>query len=569
MATSATATTSSLRLISQLLKAANAPDSVLLARAAQNPAVFPELTRQAASALRTDVSGSLRLAELAAKIADINSDLTGSVEARRAMAQALRAMGRHEEALAAMTAAANSAALLGDKRLEAQAQIGAIDSLGILGRADEAFRLARKLETALRAQNSPEDAARVLTNAGTLHYRRDEYRQASDCFERALQILPDGDFAAIARVQANYASVLTETGHFEEGLALFEQARQGFTAAELPRMAAMVDANAGWLRHTSGAHAAALATLTRAFRAFVESRQDVEAVKCDADRAEAYRELRLDAEALECYERALPVLQKFGLTYEQGRALVGSASVLARMRRYEEAHHALDAAEILFQSQRNRMRQAHLCLVRAELFRAQGETENASAEATKAAKGFARRHPGYAAEARFLMAEAALEENPGDAKAARALMALRQTAARSGRRWLACRTERALGLYFLQQGQTNRALRHFRAGVERLDEARNLIAAEDLHTAFLQDKFAIYEDVITTLLARGTAADCREALNYAEGSRSRLLLERMQTAAQAAPSFSGAPRRRLPRFPRLRTPRSRPFAPKSAGRITA
>ena len=488
--------------------------------------------------MQNDFPDSLRRAELAAGIAEVNGDFAGMVSARRLTAQALRGMGRHEEALAAMNSAAHAASEWGDARLEAQVQIGAIDSLGILGRADEAFRLARKLETVLRANDSLEDAAKVLTNAGTLHYRRDEYRQASACFERAMQILPAASITALAQIQANYASVLTETGEFEKGLALFEQARQGFEAAGMPRMAAMVDANAGWLRHTSGAYAAALAALTRALRAFVESGQAIEAAKCDADRAEAYRELRLDAEALECYERALPALQKFGLTYEQGRALVGSASVLARLRRYEEAHKALDAAEILFQAQRNRMRQAHLRLARAELFRAKGEMENAKAEAAKAAQGFARCHSGYAAEARFLMAEADLETNPNDEKAARALMALRKAAAQSGRRWLACRIERVLGLYWLRQGQTNRALRHFRAGVERLDAARNLIAAEDLHTAFLQDKFAIYEDAITTLLARGTAADCREALNYAEGSRSRLLLERMQTAAQAAPSLS-------------------------------
>ena len=48
----------------------------------------------------------------------------------------------------------------------------------------------------------------------------------------------------------------------------------------------------------------------------------------------------------------------------------------------------------------------------------------------------------------------------------------------------------------------------------------------------------MYEDAIAALLERGKPADIREALDYAERSRSRLLLERMQTAAQAAPLTS-------------------------------
>ena len=480
------------QLLVRLLKIPDGPvPGELLTQAARNAEVLPTLMREAERALASDGLRARRLAEIAVEIAEHGGDLANAARAGRVEAQALRAMGRHEEAITVLSAAAQRAESAGDRRLAAQIQIGAIDSLGVLGRAEEAFRLARKLEAALLACHAPEDAAKVLTNAGTLHYRRDAYRQAAACFQKALKILPAEDGAAIARVRANYASVLIETGDFEAGTALFEQARQGFEGAELPRMAAMADANLGWLRHTSGAYGASLAALTRAFRSFVESGQEVEAAKCDADRAESYQELRMDAEALECYGRALPALQKFGLAYEQARAHAGSASVLARMRRYDEAHQALDAAESLFQSQRNRLRQAHLRLTRAELFRAQGVLQSAGVEAEGAARAFARLHPGYAAEARFLLAEAALSADAADAKALRNLAALRRAAGQHGRRWLACRVERLLGVAALRQGNTARALRHFRAGISLLEEARNLIAAEDLHTAFLRDKFAL------------------------------------------------------------------------------
>ena len=66
----------------------------------------------------------------------------------------------------------------GDPLLAAQAQIGRVDSLGWLGRYDEAAALAQRIEPELRALNAPDEAAKVLVNLGSLHYRRDHYGKA-------------------------------------------------------------------------------------------------------------------------------------------------------------------------------------------------------------------------------------------------------------------------------------------------------------------------------------------------------------------------------------------------------
>ena len=501
-------------------------------RAAQDAAILPELLALAQNALASQPALARELAGYALQIAKITKNALAAAQSGRLLGQALRAEGRHEDALNALNAAAGRAEQAGEERLAAQIQIGAIDSLGVLGRVAEAFALANRLETRLRLPGAESDAARVLVNAGTLHYRRDEYAQAADYFERALPLFPPEDAVSRARTLANYGAVLTETGEFERGVALFEQARQAFETAEMPRWAAMTDANIGWLRYVSGEYAAALASLTRAFRVFAESGQELDAAKCDADRAEVYRELYLDAEALECYGRALPVLESFGLAYERGRALVGMAAVLACSKREAEARNALQVAEEIFQSQKNGLQTAYTRLVRAYLLRAEGNTAEMLEAAALAERGFARRHAGFAAEARFLRIEAEMESNPD---AARAMRGVSKTAQRNGRRWLACRAERALGLRAAQQGDTSRALRHFRAGIAFLEDARDLISAEDLHVAFLQGKFTIYEDCVQALLRRGTPRDVREALNYVERSRSRLLLERIQSAVARAP----------------------------------
>jgi CHAT domain-containing protein len=91
-----------------------------------------------------------------------------------------------------------------------------------------------------------------------------------------------------------------------------------------------------------------------------------------------------------------------------------------------------------------------------------------------------------------------------------------------------------MGIYFVAQGRHSAALKHFRASVEALEAARTLVPGEDLHTAFISNKLAIYEDIVALLIARGRPRDLAEALEYVERSKSRLLLERVQSALSEA-----------------------------------
>jgi CHAT domain-containing protein len=63
-----------------------------------------------------------------------------------------------------------------------------------------------------------------------------------------------------------------------------------------------------------------------------------------------------------------------------------------------------------------------------------------------------------------------------------------------------------------------------------LEQARTLIAPEEMHVSFLRDKLAIYEETVGALLARGSEQDIAHALEYVERAKSRLLLERVQAA---------------------------------------
>jgi CHAT domain-containing protein len=505
--------------------------SRLMAEAALTPDCLDFALSAARAKTASDPPAAGRYASLAIDLAERRSDFPVGSAAWRVRGQALRGEGDHARAAEALETASELAARAGDPLLAAQTLIGRIDSLGWIGRYEDAVALARRLETELRERNSPEDAAKVLVNLGSLHYRKDQYRPALDCYQRAMQTLTEtGDRLAVARVQANTANVLMEMNRADEALSMFEQARGAFAEAGMLTATAMVDANIGFLSYISGRHSSAVAALTRARQEFTQRGQMLEAAKCEADMAEAYRELNLHPEALASYESAIRHFEGSSVDYERARAELGRAAVLMAIARPAEALEGLQRAEAVFRAHKNTVRTAHVLLLRASFLASEGRDDEARSEAARAAAIFARhRLHGWAAEARFLLASVRLRS--GD-DAARLMRAVSRSAQAHSKGWLHARAESALGHYFRTGGHTRRALRHFRNGVEALEQARTLIAPEEMHVAFLRDKVSIYEYTVGTLLARGGPRDIREALEIVERAKSRLLLERVQTALE-------------------------------------
>lgn len=506
-------------------------------RAAESEFCAAHLLTTAREQLAASPAEALRRAVLAEQLAERRGDWISCAQSGRLQAQALRAQGDHGGAIPAFGRAAAAADHAGNKLLAAQVQIGKVDSLGWLGRYDEALALARTLETNLQALDSPQDAAKVLFNRGSLHLRRDQFPEALQCYEQAQTLLAScGDAIALAQVQFNIATALMEMNRTDEALTLFDAARIVFAEFEMTTLLGMTDANRGFLLALSGRPAAAIAALTRARDEFMARGQSLEAAKCDADMADSYYELNLYPEALECYDRAVSELEALGIDYERARAETGRATVLMRIQRNADALEALERATKLFHSHRNRARLAHVGLLKSCLLQQEGKTEEAQTEIRRAAATLRRkgRH-GWAAEARFLAldwqaaaAQAQNAESIPSISPVRALTGIRRTARKWARGWLECQVEQALGRHFLRQNNINRALKHFRAGVAVLEQVRTEIAPETLHVAYLRDKLSVYEDIVAVLLERGRPRDIAEALEYVERAKSRLLLERMQ-----------------------------------------
>ncbi len=533
-------TNSSVEGLCRDLMEASDPDqrASLLSRAVGHPDSVEHLLglgRASASALP---AYALAAATLAGEITRRRGEPVHSAAAFRLRGQALRALGRHAEAISAFDDAGRSAEAAGDRVLGAVVRIGAVDSLGMLGRYDEASSLGAELARDLSEAGASVEAGRAMANLGSVEFRRDRYAQALHWYERAAAALASADDPLLLTgVQINRANVLTQLGRSTEATELYERALAAYGSLGRQIDQAVVLTNLGFLHSTSGRFGPALECLGRACEAFREAGRNQDAARCEIDRAEAYRAVNLHPEAEACGSRAIELLEDLELPYDRARAQVGRAGSLLVLGRAAEALDALGAADAVFRSQGNRLQRAHIGLIRAYLLREQGEPEAARAEATSAARVFGRRGlRGWSAEARWLTAD--MDMQAGQDAGAR-MQRVRRDAAATHRRWLEARAERSLAASLMARGSRSAALRHLRRGVLTLEEARTMIAPEAAHVAFLGDKLGIYEDLVLALLAEQRD---HEAFEWIERARSRLLLDRIcQAIAGPIPAPQPSP----------------------------
>ncbi len=485
---------------------------------------YPVLLQRARAALSNGPAVCEKLAELAAAVAYNTGSLGDSATALRVQGQALRAMGRHLEAINILQEASQRAASAGDQLFSRTVLIGSIDSLAILDRHNDAEQLATHIADELKTLGSPVDAARALVNLGNLYFRKDMYDRAIVTYEQAQLLFGESADAAIsAALHTNIANSLTHLDRIPESLARYTAARQLYAAIEDEVHVAVVDTNLGYLEYVSGNYSQALSHLISAAGVFDRCDRPHEAARCQIDAASAYLSINLYPEALNCCELAQQHLGRVSASYDRGRAHLIAASIYNRMHELDCASSQLSLAEEYFRASRNRVQLAHCALVRGWLHRNGGNIALGANSARRAFRAFRQAGlPGWAAEAGFLVADIRLELNDD---ATRQMRAIARRARYLGRGWLECRAEYALAKYYRSNGDDDVAMRHLTNAVEALESTRTRIIPEDFHISYINGKEVIYTDLVEYLLERDIDDDLVRALEYVEKSRSRVLLD--------------------------------------------
>ena len=496
----------------------------LEAKIADDPNAFAELICRARASLNHAPAVSDRLAQLAAAVATMRNEVHNSATALRVQGQALRALGRHNEALNVLREASHRAATAGDNLLSLTVLVGCIDSLAVLDRHSEGEALGVQLADELQVLGSPADAARALVNLGNIYFRKDLYEPALTTYQKAEELFGSEVNAVIAAaLHTNIANSLTHLDRITESLSRYSTARELYASLDDEIHVAVVDTNLGYLEYVSGHYSQALTCFISAASVFDRCERPHEAARCNIDAAGAYLSLNLYPEALQSCERALQQLDLVSAGYDRGRVHLIAASVHHKMHNIERAAGELDCAEVYFHASRNRVQLAHCALIRAWIFRSMGDIRAAAQAARRSSRAFKQTGlPGWAAEASFLLADLRLALNDD---ATRQMRAIAGRARFFGRGWLECRAEYALAKYFRLNGDDEIAMSHLVNAVEALEGTRTKIIPEDFHISYIDGKEVIYTDLVQCLLDRNGENDVERALEYVEKSRSRVLLE--------------------------------------------
>ena len=442
----------------------------------------------------------------------------------RGMAAQLR--GEMEASVDWLREASALFARLGDMHSSASVQVSLLTALAIVGRYADAIACGESARAYFIGDGDHLSAGKVEQNLGGLHFRRDRYADAEQFLRSARErFVLAGDDRQLAQIDNNIAIALTMQHRFGEAATLYEQALGRAAAGGLEITQAEIEDDIGQLALHQGRYQRALEYFERARRRFEALGMPHAAAGAQARLADAYLELNLVPEAIAAYEWAVEVFRGLGMRAERAAAVSNCGRAYALIGEGEYGRKLLTEAQRLYLSEDNEVGQATVRLAEAQMLYEQRRfheavTAAALADAPLAAAGTW----GRLLRARWLRGDA-LREMRLTLAARRLLTETLRDAELQGVPQMIFRCETSLGLIAAADGDWTAAMGYFEHAVEVAERMRSPLPAEEFRTAFVADKLSAYTELVRLCLSDPAGARVAQALDYAERSRSRTLVD--------------------------------------------
>ena len=535
-----------MELIEQLVRAPNGQARVRMLRRHRDlwtPALIQRMYDDVVRLARIDLQQAGRLARAAMWLADQIGDEGSRAQSLRAMGHVSVILGRHRDAVKHYDGALRLSRRLGRDIDVARTLNGALQSLSSLGRYDEAFASAEEARTIFERHGNRLGLARLDTNLGNILYRQDRFEEALARYERAYQHLSHiGAPEDVAAVLSNMAMVFISLNDFERALDTYRRARDYCERHAMPLLVLQADYNIAYLYYLRGEY-------TRAIDLYRDAQEECDrlgdtyhSALCDMDVSEMYLELNLSDEAALRGERAMTRFGELGMAYEMGKAMTSVAIATSTQGDLSRALDQFNGARRLFSRERNQVWLALVDFYEALALFRNGQYRRVRRLCQRALAQFARvRAPGRQALCELLLAR--LELHAGNfRRAAQACDAAFARVATAATPNLTYQAHFVRGLIREARADTASALAAFRAAHADLEQLRTHLHAEGLKVAFLADKLAVYESLVTTCLALGPDPQNKHAaFGYIEEAKSRSLADLIAfRAATLEPHVQGA-----------------------------
>ena len=309
----------------------------------------------------------------------------------------------------------------------------------------------------------------------------------------------------------------------------------------MPLLVVQADYNIAYLYYLRGEYTRALDLYRTAQEHSDRVGDAYHSALCDLDRSEMYLELNLSEEAGELAERALARFSRLRMVYEEAKAVTNLALATSRRGDIRRARQLFADARQLFGREGNEVWLALLDFYEALVLYRDGQYARARRLAEHARKLFARASvPARAALCDLLLAR--LELQAGNLQAAEhACRAVFERTAGAETPILTYQAHFVLGLIREARGERDAAFEAFQKAHAALEHLRSHLQGDDLKVAFLEDKQAVYESLVSTSLTHGpTGGQLEAAFGYIENAKSRSLADLIAfRAVSLAPRVAG------------------------------
>jgi CHAT domain-containing protein/tetratricopeptide (TPR) repeat protein len=475
--------------------------------------------------MRTDTQQCLRVTRLLESLADVSGNPRHRALGLLARANAFSiVLGEYRQAADLYAQAISIYADLGCQVEQAQAQIGNVFTLGVLGRhadAQASYQWASKI---LQANQAWFQLARLHINMAIVNSRLGEDSQALALFDQARetyrQMGIEGEPHWL-RIEFNRAVVLRNLGRFDEAIQASRMAMEKYQQLGQEVAAARAEWELAITYFVLGRYNESLAMLDHVRQVLLQDGRQLHAILVEHFISDCLLQLRRFPEVLEKCQQVRQLFGERGTHYEVGQAILNEASAYIGLGQYQEALGSLDEARNLFEMEGNPVAMADADLKIAQVAIHEGQAEKGLHMAQNCSDIYQQHDlPVWQARALLIAGRATLAMERWEPAQAYAEQALALAEARSLPD-IAFPAHHLAGQLALQKGDLQAGLIAFEEAIQEIESLCGKMMVE-FRASFVEDKERIYEDAVQLSLRLNRPL---HALELAERAKSRALLD--------------------------------------------
>ncbi len=469
-----------------------------------------------------DPHRSLELADRIVAIGRTRRDACQTALGLMARGDALKFLGRMEEAWNALEQAGSMFQAAGDEVGWARTRIGRLYLGPQLNCVPTALADAERARAIFVRYGEQDKLLRLELNTALVYNYLGDQQQALQLFRSALaaaETLGETGQQYLGPLYTNIGLTYYALGDFHQALAYYEQARALMIARNETLSVANIESQIAYVAQAQGHYRRALALLHGVLDR-VADQSPFEAAMTKWHMVECYLRLNRYTEARDLAQQVIRDCRTFSAAYELATVLLDLATAEGELANFSAARAALEEAELIFASLGATTRIATTRLRRGRTVLKQGDAAGAYQEAIAAAACFEadEQQVNYATAA-LLQGQAlfALGDFVAAAEAGARTLRIAQRYNIPSLRYTA---HLLLGQIAEAQHEKMRAIRRYRAAAATIERVQRGLTIT-LRPGFLEDKGEALRALIALQLQAGQAGNAFETL---ERAKSQVLL---------------------------------------------